>query len=161
VVVSAVRGGPLRRNAEAVEALIADPRRTLLLPVALAEELPARETAELVARVRAGIGIALDRVVVNAVAPAPFPPGLDDLDARLARLPKSADLPGLPPPPVLAACAAHLRARHALNREYVAEIARATALPVLALPFLAAGIRGPADLRALAPRLLGEPGAAP
>lgn len=161
VVVSAVRGGPLRRNAEAVEALLADPQRTLLLPVALAEELPARETAELVARVRAGIGVALDRVVVNAVAPAPFPVGLEDLDERLGRLPATAPLGGLPPAPVLAACAAHLRSRHALNRSYAREIARATALPVLELPLLADGIRGPADLRELAPRLLAAPGAAP
>jgi anion-transporting ArsA/GET3 family ATPase len=157
VVVSAVRSGPLRRNAAAVEALIADPKRTLLLPVALAEELPARETAELVARLRGSLGLAVDRVVVNAVAPAPFPPGLEDLDARLARLPKETALLGLPPAPVLAACAAHMRSRSALNRHYVEEIARATELPVTQLPFLADGVGGPAELRALARLLLREP----
>jgi anion-transporting ArsA/GET3 family ATPase len=158
VVVAAVRSGPLRRNAAAVEALITDPKRTLLLPVALGEELPARETAELVARVRAELGIALDRVVVNALEPAPFPSGLEDLDARLARLPAATALPGLPPVPVLAACAAHVRSRHALNRHYAREIARETRLPVVELPFLPDGIRGPGDLRALAALLLGEPG---
>ncbi len=158
VVVSAVRGGPLRRNAAAVEALLADAERTLLLPVALAEELPARETAELVSRVRADIGVALDRVVVNAVARAPFPPGLEELDERLARLPADAALPGLPPPPVLAACAAHARARHALNREYLAKIAVATRLPAIELPLLAEGVRGPEDLRTLAARLVGADG---
>jgi anion-transporting ArsA/GET3 family ATPase len=160
VVVSAVRGGPLRRNAEAVEALLADPVRTLLLPVALAEELPARETAELVARARAGLGVALDRVVVNAVAPPPFPPGLEDLDERLARLPAATTLAGLPAP-MLAACTAHLRSRHELNREYVGEIARATGLLMVELPWLAEGVRGRDDLRVLAGHLLGEPGAAP
>jgi anion-transporting ArsA/GET3 family ATPase len=157
VVVSALRGGPLRRHAAAVEALIEDPARTLLLPVALAEELPARETAELVARARGELGIALDRVVINAVEPAPFPAGLEDLDERLARLPAGAELPGLPPAAVLAACAAHMRARHALNAAYVGEIARATRLPVVTLPFLAEGIRGPADLRALAEPLVAAP----
>ena len=86
VVVSAIRSGPLRRHAGWVEELVRDPERTLLLPVALAEELPARETVELVTRLRAQVGVALDRVIVNAVAPAPFPPELPDLDRRLAAL---------------------------------------------------------------------------
>ena len=98
VVGSAVRAGPLRRHAGWVEAMIRDPERTALLPVALAEELPVRETAELVARLRDEVGVAVDRVVVNAVTAAPFPPGLDDLDARLARLPADLALPGAPSP---------------------------------------------------------------
>jgi anion-transporting ArsA/GET3 family ATPase len=154
VVVSAVRSGPLRRNAELVEEMIADHDRTLLLPVALAEELPARETAELVAKVRGELRIALDRIVVNALAARPFPPALEDLDARLARLPAAPGWAGLPSPRVFAACASHLRSRYELNRVYVAEIARATGLPVVPLPFLLSGIRGPEDLRRLAEPLL-------
>ena len=73
VVVSALRSGPLRRHARWVEELVRDPERTLLLPVALAEELPARETAELVTRLREQVGVALDRVVVNAIAAAALP----------------------------------------------------------------------------------------
>lgn len=154
VAVAAVRMGPLRRHAGWVEAMIRDADRTLLLPVALAEELPARETAELVARAREQVGIAVDRVVVNAVAPEPFPPDLPDLDARLARLPSDLALPGLPPAPALAACAAHLRERHALNRRHLAAIGEATGLPLVPLPLLAEGVRGPADLAALADALL-------
>ena len=161
VVGSAVRAGPLRRHAGWVEDMIRDAERTLLLPVALAEELPARETAELVERLRGQIGITVDRVVVNAVTPAPFPDGAPDLDARLARLPADAALPGAPPPAVLAACAAHLRARHALNRHWTVEIARTTALPVVVLPRLEQGVRGPADLERLAAPLLAPPEAAP
>ena len=89
VVVSAIRSGPLRRHARWVEELVRDPERTLLLPVALGEELPARETAELVTRLREQVGVALDRVVVNAMQPAPFPPELPDLDRRLAALPET------------------------------------------------------------------------
>ena len=157
VVVSAVRTGPLRRNAELVEEMIADHDRTLLLPVALAEELPARETAELVAKVRGELRIALDRIVVNALVGRPFPAGLEDLDVELARLPAEQSLAGLPPPRVFAACAAHLRARYELNRVYLEEIARATALPVVPLPFLLSGIRGVEDLRRLAEPLLAAP----
>jgi hypothetical protein len=50
-----------------------------------------------------------------------------------------------------------VRSRHALNRAYIREIARETRLPVVELPFLADGIRGPADLRTLAPLLLAAP----
>lgn len=157
VVVSAVRAGPLRRHAGWVEELVVDPERTLLLPVALAEEIPARETAELVARLRDEVGVAVDRVVVNGVAPPPFPPGLARLDEWLARVPAETSLEPLPAAGVLAACAAHLRARHELNRSYLATVAERTALPVVSLPLLPGGVNGRDDLRTLAAALVGEP----
>jgi len=153
VVVSAIRSGPLRRHAGWVESLVRDRERTLLLPVALAEELPARETIELVSRLRDDVGIGIDRVIVNAVEPPPFPPALPDLDQRLAALPHT---PG-PPPASWAACAGHLASRHAMNRHYIDVIASATALPTVTLPLLAGGIGGPEDLTALeAPLLEGD-----
>lgn len=151
VVVSAIRSGPLRRHARWVETLVRDPERTLLLPVALGEELPARETVELVDRLREQVGVALDRVIVNAVEPAPFPAELSDLDRRLAALPHT---PG-PKPAVWAACASHLAARHEMNRHYLGEIAARTGLPTVALPLLPGGVRGPDDLATLEPPLLG------
>ena len=154
VVGSAVRAGPLRRHASWVEALIRDPARTLLLPVALAEELPARETAELVTRLRDQVGVALDRVVVNAVTPPPYPPGSEDLAARLARLPRDFEIPGAPPPSVLAACLEHLGARAALNGRWIRAIAESTGLPARVLPRLPLGVRGAADLERLAAPLL-------
>jgi anion-transporting ArsA/GET3 family ATPase len=157
VVVSAVRAGPLRRHAGYVEAMIEDAERTLLLPVALAEELPARETAELVERLRGAIGIAVDRVVVNGLLEAPFPSELSDLDERLAQLPDEPLAAGLPSPGELAACARHLRARHELNERYVTEIARLTGLPIVRLPYLTRGIDGPDDVAQLADPLLERP----
>lgn len=154
VVVSAVRAGPLRHHTERVEELIADPERTLLLPVALAEELPARETIELVARVRDGLSIRVDRVVVNAINEAPFPEGLEDLDERLARLPASTPLAPLPDAPTLATCARSLRVRHELNLGHARAIAEGTGLPLVRLPYLRDGVRGPADLERLADYLL-------
>jgi anion-transporting ArsA/GET3 family ATPase len=159
VVVSAVRAGPLRRHAEWVESLVRDETRTLLLPVTLAEELPVRETLELVARARERTGIAVDRVVVNAVAPPPFPPGLSDLDERLARLPA---LPGLPEPRVAAACLRHLRTRFELHQHHLGELTRVSGLPALVLPLLPDGVTGPDALRRLAtPLVAGAPGGAP
>jgi anion-transporting ArsA/GET3 family ATPase len=156
VVVSAVRTGPLRRHASWVEAMVRDPERTVLLPVALPEELPARETAELVARVRDHVGVAVDRVVVNAMPDAPFPASVPDLDERLARLRLPAGDHGLPPPPVLAACAAHLRSRYELARHYREAIGEWTGLPTCSLPLLAEGVSGPDALRRLAAALLDE-----
>ncbi len=157
VAVSAIRAGPLRRNSEAVEELLEDPDRTLLLPVTLAEELPTRETSELVARVRAEMGIRVDRVVVNGVAAPPFPEDVPDLHERLAALPRDEAVGKLPPFGVLAECAAFLRARHALNARYMSEIATSTGLPTLPLPHLLDGVNGIADLEQLAPPLLSAP----
>jgi anion-transporting ArsA/GET3 family ATPase len=157
VVVSALRAGPLRRHAKLVEELLEDPQRTLLLPVALPEELPTRETAELVARVRGEVGIAVDRVVVNGVVGAPFPPGLETLDELLAQLPADLRCGALPRAASLAACAAFLRARHELQRGYLARIAELTGLPLLRLPYLAEGVEGPeALLRLCGPLLAGD-----
>ena len=155
VVVSALRAGPLRRHAGWVEEMLRDPDATLLVPVALAEELPARETVELVERVREGIGVPIDRVVINAVLERPFPEDLPDLDGQLARIPGERALLGLPPAPVMASCASHLRSRYELNQRYVEDIARASGLPPLTLPSLRGGIHGPDDLDRLAELLVG------
>ncbi len=157
VVVSAVRAGPLRRHSQAVEELIEDPDRTLLLPVTLAEELPTRETVELVTRVREEVGIRVDRVVVNAVAPPPFPNGLEDLDVALRALPADARFGELPSAGVLADCASFLRARHALNQGFVEQISKLTRLPVLSLPLLVNGVNRCDDLALLAEPLLATP----
>lgn len=157
VVVSAVQAGPLRRHAGGVEDLIRDTSRTLLLPVALAEELPARETQELVVRMRDDIGIAVDRVVVNAIMPAPFPEGCDDLPDRLRELADDALPASFPSPRVLAECSSYLAARHELHSHYSDVIAESTGLPRTALPYLPEGIRGPDDLARLGEALLAEP----
>ncbi len=157
---SVVRAGPLRRNAVTIEELIQDPERCLLLPVTLAEELPATETAEFVSRLRTEVKIPMDRVVVNAVADAPFPRQLQNLPERLAELPDDALAAGLPTPQVLSACGVARRARYELNQSYLPKIAESTALPVVTLPVQRGGIRGPEDLRLLGERLLNvQPGA--
>jgi anion-transporting ATPase len=160
VVVSAVRAGPLRHHTERVEALIEDRTRTLLLPVALAEELPARETVELVARARTTLGVAIERVVVNAVHEPPYPADLAELDLRIAALPDDVALGALPSSRVLAACGGALRARAELNRYHVAAIARDTGLPTVTLPYLRDGLSGPDDAALLAEPLFAGLGAA-
>jgi anion-transporting ArsA/GET3 family ATPase len=157
VVVSAVRAGPLHAHSERVEQLLEDPEQTLVLPVALAEELPAREIAELTDRVRDEMGISIDRVIVNAVVGAPFPAEVSDLDEALARLDGDLELGALPSPRALARCARYLRSRHELNRRFTAEIQHTTGLPIVELPRLAEGIQSPDQISSLASALLADP----
>jgi anion-transporting ArsA/GET3 family ATPase len=157
VVVSAVRAGPLRAHSKRVEEMLEDPEQTLVLPVALAEELPAREIAELTNRVGNEMGISIDRVIVNAVVGPPFPAEIADLDEALARLDGDLELGALPPPRVLARCARYLRSRHELNRRFAAEIQHTTGLPIVELPRLAEGIQSPDQISSLASALLADP----
>jgi hypothetical protein len=157
VVHSAVRSGPLSRNAALVEALMRDPDKTLLLPVCLPEELPVRETADLIQRVRERVGTAMDRVVVNAVPSRPLPESLMDLDQRLTALPRRLGLVALPEPPVLAACVAHLVSRYALAARHLALVTERTGLPRVHLPFVAGGLHRPGALARIGRALLTRP----
>jgi len=142
VVASAIRAGPLREHCLEVEALIADPTRTLLLPVSLPEELPVKETIDLVSHAREELSIYVDRVVVNAAETAPFPPECRDLDAQLSSLPGDLKVEGLPSMAQLSTCARHLRRRHQLHQHYVKELSKNTGLPTVLLPYLTHGVQG-------------------
>jgi anion-transporting ArsA/GET3 family ATPase len=157
VVVSAVRAGPLRVHTQRVEDMLEDPEQTLVLPIALAEELPAREIAELTNRVGNEMGISIDRVIVNAVVGPPFPDAISDLDEALARLDGDLEFGALPPARVLAHCARYLRSRYELNRRFTAEIQQTTGLPIVELPRLSEGIQGPDQISSLASALLADP----
>lgn len=155
VVVSAVRAGPLRRQSLEVERLLEDPARCVVLPVALPEELPTRETAELIDRVRA-LGVAVDRVVVNAMPAPPFPEAVPDLDERLATVPEKTLAPGRVE--LLRSCSHHLIGRYHMNRRYADQLASSTGLPSVWLPLVAAGIRKGSDLEPVAQALLAPDG---
>ena len=144
-----VRSGPLRRHVDAVLALLRDPERTLVLPVALAEELPINEVLELREGVRA-LGVALGPVIVNALEPAL--PRAAALLAGVARLPAEPPSPLLDPR-ALRALLEERAARCALQQRQLARLRSATAQSALELPYLPDGICGPADSRSLAAEL--------
>jgi anion-transporting ArsA/GET3 family ATPase len=158
VIQKAIVSGPLRNRARDIETLLQDPDRTRLLPVTLAEELPVRETIELVARAREDLGVPLDRVVVNRVVPAPFAREFADLESRLEALPPETQLGALPSPRVLAQCMASRRARYELNHAYVADLSDRISLPVVQLSDIPGGIEAPRDLLRLGRELLQKPG---
>ena len=120
------------------------------------------------ARVRDGLGVPVDRVVVNAVPAPPFPAALPDLDARLAALPAGPRrCPARRPPAALARCAAHLRARSRARPRVPRRGSRSgPGSRSCTLPWLPGGVRGEAELdgaRAalLAPEARREPRAPP
>ncbi len=155
VVVDTVRLGPLRRHTEAVQALLGDPARTLVVPVTLAEELPVRETLELVERVRA-LGLASGPVIANALEARP---ALDDpagVLAALARVPRPPGGPSLCDPAALRAALAHALRRAELQRGFLAELRAGAGTPVLELPYLDGGVSGPDAVGELAAALEGS-----
>lgn len=147
VVVDAVRLGPLRRHSEAVQELLTDPARTLIVPVTLPEELPVRETLELVERV-AEIGLATGPVIANAVEPHPGAAGDEAALAALALLPAGSSRTPLCDGEALRLAVEHAARRSGLQRAFLADLRR-RAGPVLELPFLTEGVRGPEDIARL------------
>ncbi len=148
VVIDSVRMGPLRRHTDAVQALLQDPSRTLVVPVTLPEELPTRETGELVERVRA-LGIAIGPVIANGVEPAPALPPLDELFSALG----GATPRGLPALEQLREIADHALRRRALQAGFLEQLRKSFGDAVLELPQLEGGVETREDVERLADAL--------
>jgi anion-transporting ArsA/GET3 family ATPase len=141
------RVGPIRRQAFRVRDMLADPRRTGYVAVALPEEMPVNETLELGTRLRAAVGLGLDAIVVNGLYPARF-------SAREADALRAAAQNGLSPDglaAVTAALAEHERAR--IQRSHVRRLKREAEAPVTTLPFLFDAEVGLDEYKTLAAKL--------
>ena len=149
VIVDTVPEGPLTRDARTVKELLTDSGRTAAVLVTLAEEMPVNEAIELETKLRE-LGIEPQQMIVNQVYPDHFPkdsPVARVLDALIAT-------PSLGAP--LAEVTAHAslsRDRHALNAQYVSELAKRAKTALTALPIVFAKSLGPAHVRALGERL--------
>ncbi len=135
VVQQAVRTGPLARHAGWVETLVHDPERTLLLPVTLPEELPVKETHELVDRARREIRIAVDRVVVNQMPSERAATAL----AALERLRGEPVFTALPSQAEMRAMLEHGARREASAIRFRRDASALCELPVVDLPLLTDG----------------------
>jgi len=126
--VDTIPGGPLRHDAEWMEALLVDPARTSLAIVTLPEEMPVNEAIDLDAQVRGVLGIHRGALFVNAMPPARF--GAEEV-ARLAALVDAG------PPLGPAARAARLQAIRAEQAARYLERARAALdLPATVIPLI-------------------------
>jgi anion-transporting ArsA/GET3 family ATPase len=118
------RVGPVAKQGRAVASFLGDARRTAVLAVSTAEEMPVAETLELRARLREQLGLDLSLVVVNAVVPHRFS-GADERTLRAA-----------PPSPARhAALFAATWARH--QRSQISTLRRGLHdVPLVTLPFV-------------------------
>ena len=118
------RVGPIRRQAFKVRDMLADPRRTGYVAVALPEEMPVNETLELGTRLEAAVGLGLDAIVVNGLYPERFT-GKEAEELR-AHADGSAA--------VRAALTEHERGR--IQRSHLRRLKREAGAPVSTLPYL-------------------------
>jgi anion-transporting ArsA/GET3 family ATPase len=125
------RVGPIRRQANKVSELLADPSRTAYLAVAIPEEMPVNETLELERRLPEAVGVGLHAIVVNGMWPERF------TNADAQRLREAAARDGYDPAATAAleaALSAHERAR--AQRTHLRRLRRETAARVVTLPFV-------------------------
>jgi len=126
--VDTIPAGPLRHDAEWMEAMLVDPAKTALAIVTLPEEMPVNEAIELDAQVRGVLGIPRAALFVNAMPRSRF---TAEEEGRLAAL------AGSPPPLGPAAQAARLDAiRAEQSSRYLARARAALDLPTTVIPFL-------------------------
>jgi len=151
-ILDAMPKGPLARDARTLQALLSDPARAALVIVTLAEELPARETAELAAAARGPLRLPLGPLIVNAV---PSNALSDDAsDALFAALPPATGDAALDATLHLATS---LRSHRRVADEVLERLGRDPGGPLVTLPRLPTADLGPPDLAALAALLAAAP----
>lgn len=143
-ITEAMPKGPLARDAGAMRDLFRDPARTAFVIVTLAEDLPARETAELARIVRGPLALPMGPLVVNGLPPPG--PARPEVQAVLERAGVTGDA-GLDA--TLGGAALLSARRH--EAEEVLDILRGDpGLPMIELPRLPTTDLGPAEIDELA-----------
>src|SRR5215207_2849482 len=141
------RVGPIRRQASKVSDMLADPKRTGYVAVALPEEMPVNETIELERRLRDAIGLGLDAIVMNAMWPERF--SSSDVTKLRAVARDGYDEEALGA--VRAALGVHERVK--TQRAHLRRLEAATDAPVATLPFVFESELGLEDYERLASEL--------
>jgi len=150
VILDTVPEGPLTRDARTIKELLSDPKRTAVVLVTLAEEMPVNEAIELETKLGA-LGIVPQQMICNQIYPDHFP------DAT----PVARVLEALTADPQLATPLREVtthgqlsRDRRRLNERYLAELRKRTKTPLKELPMLFTPQLAPAHVRALGERLI-------
>ena len=147
------RVGPIKRQAQKISTMLADPERTGYVAVALAEEMPVNETLELGGRLEAAVGLGLDVVIVNGL----YPERYTKAEATMLRSAAKNGLELEALAAVQAALAEHERSQ--LQQTHVKRLRKEAGAPVLELPLLFEPQVGLEEYRYLAEQL--ETGLAP
>ena len=140
------RVGPMRQQAETLDAFIRDRRQTGVAVVAAPEEMPVNETAALERELAERVGVEVRRIFCNGLYPERFVPA--EVDALGAVAERESD-------PVRAACrAAVTESRRAGDqRLQLARLEESCKAPVSRLPFLFAPELGVEEIGVLADQL--------
>lgn len=143
---SIARVGPIRAQAETLDAFLCNHRKTGVAIVALPEEMPVNETASLERALTDEVGVVVDRVIMNALYPARFSEPEVERLAAVAEGRNGA---------VRAACRAALsQSRRATSqRQQLARLVELTQTPVTTLPFLFEPVLGVDQVATLAEEL--------
>jgi anion-transporting ArsA/GET3 family ATPase len=145
--------GPLRTDAQWMQAWLVDPARTTAVLVTLPEEMPVTEAIELDAQLRERVGLKPAAVLMNAM---PEPRFTAEQAARLGRLASA------PAPVGPAASAAQLHAvRAGLARHELKRLRAALPIPAALLPLVASVGWGSAEVELIADALAGQGGRSP
>ena len=149
VITEIVPPGILRRDAEAAWAMFQDPKRSGVIVVTLAEELPTTESIELSRALREELNMPIQRLVINAMHEPLF--SAEEREALLA----DADLLDVTKPRSDAgiaalSVAARRAAREELQARCVERLERELNLDTAILPFLLDGAGTPEGVRRLA-----------
>jgi anion-transporting ArsA/GET3 family ATPase len=123
------RVGPVHSQARELDRFITDHEETGVAIVALPEEMPVNETASLEGQLSHDVGMAVDRVYMNAMYPERFSKGET---GSLERAFDDADGPGRAA--IRAALSEHRRARS--QRAQLQRLKRRVSSPVRTLPFI-------------------------
>jgi anion-transporting ArsA/GET3 family ATPase len=137
------RVGPIKAQAEALETLIVNHRKTGVAIVALPEEMPVNETAALEHSLTDEVGVAVDRVYMNGLYPERFSkPEVERLEQVQANGNGA----------IRAACRAALSEsrRAAAQHEQLARLAELVNAPLRTLPFIFNPEMGVEEIRGLA-----------
>ncbi len=144
VILETVPEGPLTRDARSLVELLLDRRRTALVLVTLAEDMPTNEARDLTAVLNKRLGLKVAHLFINQVYPDRFPAD-SPAAAVLEQLLASAATGGAPQLSAdLAAVAQHselARRRRQLNERYIRKLksivpARRSLLPLIFAPVL-------------------------
>ncbi len=122
------RVGPIYSQARQLDALITNRELTGVAIVALPEEMPVNESAMLEQELSSRVGVAVDRIYMNALYPQRFS------GEELAQLESHAESPGAAGAAIRAAISAQRRARS--QRAQLARLRRRVTAPVKTLPFI-------------------------
>jgi anion-transporting ArsA/GET3 family ATPase len=143
-IIEAMPKGPLSRDAGAMRDLFRDAARTAFVIVTLAEDLPARETAELARTARGPLALPLGPLVVNGLPPAG--PTRPEVQAVLERAGVTGDA-GLD---ATLAGATLLAARRREAEQVLETLRTDPGLPIIELPRLPTTDLGPTEVDELA-----------